>query len=648
VIARIPIYRQRRLRRSNHDQACSILKILISTVVVVSCAAHARAQGPPDIIWSSDYATGGPTSVAIDPNRQTVVSGESDKATELWFAANGAPLARLVQGQIGCGTVNDVAYSPDGQVVATINGCTLKLWSVATGALLRTINSGGGANAFNSHTSVVFSPDGQIVAASVSVAYGSGSVNFWRVSDGVLLRTLTGGGGTELAFSPDGQLVASIGLSRGAGLAIWRVSDGALLQTIPGVIDALAFSPDGELIATGGLAGGEFDGDATIEFYRISDGALVRRLFRTGGVGALAFTPDGQTLLSAGYEPNQGDNGYAASTAVIHVWRLSDGALLKTYDESTGDMVAAVAVAADGKSFAYVHNKATVLARMPDTTTAAPNFSIDPGSRFSSCEGDSGSVQVTAPAGCAWHARSRVSWITITSGSSGVGNGTVNYTVSSNGCPAIAGSDLIRQGQIVIAEQPFIVKQREAVSPAPTPNPTPTATPSPTPDETPPPTPEATPTPTPEATPTPTPEVTPTPTPEETPTPVQTKPPRRPGPVPRQTSIPLKGRISHQPAASFSVIAPIAAGGHPRVTLLLSNLKNADTGSLILEAEDAEHHTYPLVVEYVGKPSQFDSLSQVIVRLPDELASQERIWITIKARGAAINKLNVRIRPPIR
>jgi hypothetical protein len=46
--------------------------------------------------------------------------------------------------------------------------------------------------------------------------------------------------------------------------------------------------------------------------------------------------------------------------------------------------------------------------------------------------GGSGSVTVTAPVGCGWTAQSDVSWITITSGQSGSGNGTVNYRVAPN------------------------------------------------------------------------------------------------------------------------------------------------------------------------------------------------------------------------
>lgn len=79
-----------------------------------------------------------------------------------------------------------MAYSPDGQMVATIMGCSIKLWLVATGTLIRTISSGGGANASLASTSLAFSPDGQFIAAAVSVAYHKGSaLRLNKLSDGV-------------------------------------------------------------------------------------------------------------------------------------------------------------------------------------------------------------------------------------------------------------------------------------------------------------------------------------------------------------------------------------------------------------------------------------------------------------------------------
>lgn len=47
-------------------------------------------------------------------------------------------------------------------------------------------------------------------------------------------------------------------------------------------------------------------------------------------------------------------------------------------------------------------------------------------------QGGTGSLSVTAPAGCSWRVNSRDNWLTITSGSSGSGNGTINVAVTAN------------------------------------------------------------------------------------------------------------------------------------------------------------------------------------------------------------------------
>jgi predicted extracellular nuclease len=67
--------------------------------------------------------------------------------------------------------------------------------------------------------------------------------------------------------------------------------------------------------------------------------------------------------------------------------------------------------------------------------------------------GGSGSVGVIATAGCTWNATSTVSWIIVTSGSPGSGNGTVNYSVSANSGPT-------RTGTLIIAGRTFTVKQK--------------------------------------------------------------------------------------------------------------------------------------------------------------------------------------------
>jgi hypothetical protein len=67
--------------------------------------------------------------------------------------------------------------------------------------------------------------------------------------------------------------------------------------------------------------------------------------------------------------------------------------------------------------------------------------------------GGDDSFDITVAAGCAWNATSNDSWITITSGNSGSGNGTVSYSVDANP------GGTIRSGTITAAGQTFTVAQ---------------------------------------------------------------------------------------------------------------------------------------------------------------------------------------------
>ncbi|MGD9245932.1 MAG: CARDB domain-containing protein, partial [Desulfobacterales bacterium] len=60
-------------------------------------------------------------------------------------------------------------------------------------------------------------------------------------------------------------------------------------------------------------------------------------------------------------------------------------------------------------------------------------YSISPTSNSFTASGGTGSISVTSSASdCTWNATEGVSWITITSGTKGSGNGTVTYSVSAN------------------------------------------------------------------------------------------------------------------------------------------------------------------------------------------------------------------------
>ena len=101
-----------------------------------------------------------------------------------------------------------------------------------------------------------------------------------------------------------------------------------------------------------------------------------------------------------------------------------------------------------------------VLGSLRLTITISPrscSFSINPLSRNHGVGAETSSVSVTATSNCQWTASSNAGWITITSGSSGTGNGTVNYSVAANPGPGT------RTGTLTIAGQTFTVNQAAPV-----------------------------------------------------------------------------------------------------------------------------------------------------------------------------------------
>lgn len=106
------------------------------------------------------------------------------------------------------------------------------------------------------------------------------------------------------------------------------------------------------------------------------------------------------------------------------------------------------------------------IARGPDTVTgtesspavtvltpATCSFSLSPTSATVGKAAGTGSITVTATAGCEWSAVSHNSWLRITSGASGIGNGTINYEYDEHSGPSP------RIGHITLNEEVFTLTQ---------------------------------------------------------------------------------------------------------------------------------------------------------------------------------------------
>ncbi len=85
-------------------------------------------------------------------------------------------------------------------------------------------------------------------------------------------------------------------------------------------------------------------------------------------------------------------------------------------------------------------------------------YSVSPASASFTPAGGTGSLSVTASSGCSWTASISDTWLSITSGSSGTGNGTLNYAIAENG------SKCTRRGLISVAGSVFTATQATSLA----------------------------------------------------------------------------------------------------------------------------------------------------------------------------------------
>ena len=90
------------------------------------------------------------------------------------------------------------------------------------------------------------------------------------------------------------------------------------------------------------------------------------------------------------------------------------------------------------------------------TVPATCTYTVSPTSQVFGAGGGTGSINVTGGSTCNWTTSNTSSWISITSGASGTGEGTVNYLVSANAAAAS------REAGLTIAGKVFRVSQSGA------------------------------------------------------------------------------------------------------------------------------------------------------------------------------------------
>ncbi len=271
------------------------------------------------------------TCVAFSPDGQTVAS--VDGKLRVWDAGQ-----RSLRGSIAGHTwgTQAVAFSPDGLLMATGgNDARIRLWDAAKRTELRALHGHG-----KFIRSLAFSPDGKRLVSGSQ----DHTILLWDTARGKEVRMVGAHAGpcTAVAFSPDGTKVASAGEDR--TLRLWNLETGVEARKFEGhagSVDALAFSPDGRLLASAGK-------DGTVRLWDAEQGAELRTLAgHRGEALCVAFHPGGKLLASGGQD------------SMIRFWDASTGDEARLLAGHAGPVIS-LAFAPGGRTLASGSTDMTV------------------------------------------------------------------------------------------------------------------------------------------------------------------------------------------------------------------------------------------------------------------------------------------------
>lgn len=184
-------------------------------------------------------------AVAFSPDAAALASGGVDGAVYLWDLRANRATRRV--GRPGK-AVESLRWSPDGRSLAVASADFLTVWDAASGAERA-------ATAFQGASTVALSPDWR------SHAWAWSGMLSLRDSATQVVRDirLPGDGAGSLVFSPDGQSIAArLLVGMGSSARIWATATGAERYTLAGhgtYIHDLDFSPNGRHIATASADG---------------------------------------------------------------------------------------------------------------------------------------------------------------------------------------------------------------------------------------------------------------------------------------------------------------------------------------------------------------------------------------------------------
>ena len=201
------------LLHSFPGQANGVRSVDLSSTGLLAVGGIVPGQGYPvnsggtDVWRLSDEAqvhtfAGGFASFSGDGLRLATGGLGIDRNVRVHTIPDELELANIATGDF----VYALDLSPNGQIAASSNfDGEIMLWDVGSGQSIHTLTHGDRPKA------LAFSPDGEVLASGNLAFDAQSTIKFWRVSDGQLLRTISGHDGfiNSVSFSSDGEVLVS-------------------------------------------------------------------------------------------------------------------------------------------------------------------------------------------------------------------------------------------------------------------------------------------------------------------------------------------------------------------------------------------------------------------------------------------------------
>ncbi len=233
------------------------------------------------------FSPDGKTIASTSWGKPKRTSGRGINGVEVWDVSTGEDKTILIGHRM---RVNSIAYSPDGESIATGGwhyDNTVRLWHAQTGQNISTSRMQTKWGTF-----VIFSPDGTTYAA----AGDDNLVHLWNGKTGEHKITLTGHTKHVFAaaYSPDSKTIATSTYDE--TIRLWDTLTGThktILTSNKESISSIGYSPDGNTIVCG-----TFNGN--VQLWDTQTTKLISTLTgHTERVRYVVYSPDGKTIATA-------------------------------------------------------------------------------------------------------------------------------------------------------------------------------------------------------------------------------------------------------------------------------------------------------------------------------------------------------------